>query len=202
MYIFQKWMFFLLFSRNCMKNLKTDIPSLRLMTHFTPPKMTYFDLLPLEDVIHETIIHMLDYESRIQFNQFLLPFERLPPRRLTQKECIQHEISVQILLIKSQLDFIGDSKSTKLKKSQRLCSFISNLGKRGCIVSYYFHRFRDAIIDKFTNILDPTSDTIQGASPYFKKKLRRVVEELLPKYRLIETRANDYIPRTITIREF
>ena len=172
------------------------------MTIPTNP-MTYFDRLPLEDVIHETIIPMLDYESRIQFNQILLPFERLN-RRLAQKDILQHEIKAQTDLVKSQLNYIGSSKNTKLKRCQRMCSMINNLraGKRGYILPCYLDGMRKAMIDKFLEFQDPNNNCIQTVSPYFKRKIRLLAQEVMPDILSIEKKNIVLNPRAIRIEGF
>jgi hypothetical protein len=162
--------------------------------------MTYFDRLPLEDVIHETILPMLDYESRIQFNHTLLPYERLR-RRLKSKDIIQHELLVQTKLLKSQLNFLDNMKNTKLKRCQHLCYVLNSVrsGKRGSILPYYFPRLREAMIKKFKDFLDPACPSLSNASPYFKKKIRSIAEELVHEIQLIEPKNEDITVQAITV---
>ena len=162
--------------------------------------MTHFDKLPLEDVIHELLFPMLDYDSRIQFNQILMPYER-HSKRLVKKDILQHEILVQTRLIRSQMNIIGDRHYTKLIRCQRLCSLLNNFrfGKRGRILVEYLPQLRDAVIVKFNEFLNPNGDTIQSASPYFKKKIRALANELMPEIRLIEPKKEVLALKAISV---
>jgi hypothetical protein len=75
-------------------------------------------------------------------------------------------------------------------------------GKREYILPYYLHRFRDAIVIKFTEFLDPNGDSLRGASRYFKKKLRRMAREILPELQHMETKNETLNAESVTIGGF
>jgi hypothetical protein len=148
---------------------------------------TYFDSLPLWDVIHENIVPWLDYDSRIMFNQFLSPEDRMC-RRMHKTVLLTHELGVSAKLTYSLVDSVQNAPSLQMrcKKYVTLLNMLRR-GQRGVLLAQYFPSFRDAIVNKLQDILDLESDNIRSCTPYFKKKLRTIAGEILPEMLEMET---------------
>lgn len=174
--------------------------------------MTFlFDLLPLNDVIHETIMPMLDYESIIQLNRCLQPADRYQAR-LSKKDILAHEMHVACDLMRNKLGKLSSfshlSKKEKVKRrSQCIINLLQDLdtGNRGFTLLHYYPGFHKAVVDKLVAFSDPHSDELSGASPYFKKKIRAISNHLLPKILSIEptngigTKLKPLVPKGKTV---
>lgn len=140
---------------------------------------TYFDYLPLEDVIHESIFPYLDYESRIQFNRALPPIERFG-RRLGAQAVLAHDIHIQCLNMKSQLRYITNAGFPKQKRCQKLVMLLTEcrpIGRYSSILKHCASE-RQALINKCLEIAERPDDVLH-VTPYFKKKIQRVASEVL-----------------------
>ena len=145
-----------------------------------------FDNLPLEDVIHETIMPMLDYESRIALNRCFVPNDRYISR-FTKSELLYHELHVISNFLKYKLDNIEsvDGPTIKIrikKKSQLLIKLIHCFepGNRSTLIMHYYPSFKKTVIQKLTNLSDPNSDDIRNSSRYFRQKIGETARKLLP----------------------
>ena len=153
-----------------------------------------FDILPLEDIIHETIMPMLDYESRIALNQCFAPNERYRTR-FSQDEIIRHELYVVSSLIKSKMTNIdtvynmdtGTTFTIRMrKKAQRVFKILQLLEeKRAVLMMQHLPSFRKVIIDKLTILSDPYSDDLQDGSRYFRQKISAYARVLIPRMKSI-----------------
>ena len=163
--------------------------------------MTFlFDRLPLYDIIHETIMPMLDYESIIQFNRCLQPADRYQAR-LSKDDILSHELYTVCGLMKSKLcklySFTGPKKTKIQKKSQHIMKLLQELddGKRCVIMLKYYPQFHQSVVEKLNAFLDPESEELFQASTYFKKKIRALSLYLLPKIQNIVPNSRVGIPR-------
>jgi hypothetical protein len=142
---------------------------------------TYIDWLPTYDIVHEFIFPYLDYEDRIQFNQFLPREERLV-RRIDKMDALLHDLYVTSELIRGYVRFIGTPGIEIQKKSKCLVNMLNQFreGRRGAALLHHVPKLRAALVQKFVEYLDPESDTFGKATPYFKTKIRGIVGEILP----------------------
>ena len=150
---------------------------------------TYIDWLPTKDIIHECIMPMLDYESRIQFNQSLKPIERMS-WRFPAEDILSHELSVAVTSLHYSLDSINkaddvypdDHKKRRQKKAQNFVSLLEKFreGRRERAFLYHNLKFYGVVIEKFYSVLDEESDLLSVCTPHFKKKIRGIAEEILP----------------------
>lgn len=164
--------------------IQTQSKHNRIMTN-----TTYIDWLPTKDIIHECIMPMLDYESRIQFNQSLKPIERMS-WRFPAKNILSHELTVAAKSLHYSLDkvryidqtYYGGRKKRLQKKAQTFVSLLEKFreGRRERAFLHHDRKLYDVTIQKLYSILDMESDVIQMSTPYFKKKIRRIASELLP----------------------
>ena len=145
-----------------------------------------FDCLPLEDILHETIMPMLDYESRIVLNRCLAPNDRYI-HRFSADEIVRHELYVVSKLLKQKLDnirnIIGPTRSLRMrKKSQMLLQLLRCFepGNRNVLVMRYFPSFHTIVIQKLTSLSNPRSDDMRDASRYFRRKIVKRANALLP----------------------
>lgn len=149
--------------------------------------MSLFDLLPLEDVIHEILFPMLDYESRINLNRCFIPSERYYSR-FTNTDMITHDLYVSSNHVRhtfAMFDEVSDIDSSQKRiqmRSQLMVKILNMFRPRGRGISLmiYYPQFRETVLQKFMSVLDPESDTLTHATMYFKKKLRTISRELLP----------------------
>jgi hypothetical protein len=149
---------------------------------------TYIDWLPTKDIIHEFIMPMLDYESRIQFNQSLKPIERMS-WRFPAEDILSHDLSVAVKSLHSSLDSIhaedyyaDDYKKRIQKKTQSFVSLLEKFreGRRERMMLHHHQKLWGVVIQKFYSVLDEGSDLLRMCTPYFKKKIRGIATELLP----------------------
>lgn len=154
---------------------------------------TYFDWIPTKDVIHEMIMPMLDYESRIQFNQSLKPIERMS-WRFPAADILAHDLIVAAFSIKYSLDRIADlarlarltgieheRKKLIQKKSKVFASFIDKF-KEGSRERMFLNTnvaYHRKVINKIYEGIDPHSDMVSSCTPYFKKKLGYMAHDML-----------------------
>ena len=162
---------------------------------------TYIDWLPTYDIIHEFIFPYLDYEDRIQFNQFLPREERLI-RRMDKKDILVHDTSVSTALIRGYLDIIGTPGLNIQKKSKCLVAMLNHFrpGKRGTRLLQHLPKLRNMFLQKLTDFLDPASDSLLLATRHFKKKIRMIAGEILPDILGIQTVSLGRPIRPLTIR--
>lgn len=146
-----------------------------------------FDFLPLQDIIHGTIVPMLDYESIIQLNRCLSPADRYRAR-FAKTDILSHEMFVAHDLMKNRLDKIRDVtgitfKERARKKSQLFVKMLQEFdtGKHGVILLIYHPGFHTSVVTKLNSFSNPQSEDLLGASDYFKKKLGNLSNHLLPK---------------------
>ena len=158
-----------------------------------------FDILPLEDIIHETIMPMLDYESRIALNRCLAPRERYI-HRFSADEIVRHELHVITNFLKQKLDNIdnvtGPTRTLRIrKKSQLLLKFICYFepGNRNVLIMRHYPSFHKIVVQKLTSLSDPQSDDIRHASRYFRRKIVERAKTLIPYIQTI-------VPAPIPIR--
>jgi len=150
--------------------------------------MTFlFDLLPLQDIIYEIIIQMLDYESIIQFNRCLAPQDRYRAR-FTKTDILSHEFYVANHLIRNRFaEFENVSGITQEeranKRSQILIKMLKEFdsGKHGVILLLYHHGFHKGVVNKLTSLSSPKCEDLSGASDYFKNKVSNLSKHLIPK---------------------
>ena len=155
--------------------------------------MTFlFDRLPLNDVIHETIMPMLDYESIIQLNRCLKPEERYQAR-LSKIDILAHELFTSCDLMKRKLERLSSlshlpKKDRIRKKAQCIINLLQELdtGKRGFILLKHYPRFHQTVTEKLVAFSDPHSEELSDASVYFKKKISALSNYLLSKIQNIE----------------
>lgn len=142
---------------------------------------TYIDWLPTYDIIHEFIFPYLDYEDRIQFNQFLPREERLI-RRIDKMDALMHDTSVSSALIRGYLDIIGTPGLNIQKKSKCLVTMLNHFrpGKRGTRLVQHLPKMLNIFLQKLTDFLDPESDSLDRATRHYKKKIRGIAAEILP----------------------
>jgi hypothetical protein len=187
------------------KNLTTSVGTYpyfdTLMTN-----TTYFDWLPTKDVIHESIMAMLDYESRIHLNQVLPPDERMS-WRFPAEDILSHELTVAMKSLHYSLDSIhkaddyypDDHTKRRQKKAQNFVSLLEKFreGRRERALLYHNRKFYCVVIGKLYSVLDEDSDVIDTCTPYFKKKIRGIAAELLPE--LLEIQPHESIRRYTTL---
>jgi len=145
-----------------------------------------FDILPLEDVIHETIMPMLDYESRIVLNHCLAPNERYSIR-FSKDEIIRHELFIISNILRTKLDNIEDvdgptRKLRMRKKSQLLIQLLHCFepGNRNLLILHHYPALHRTVIHKLTQFSNPTSDYLSDASRYFRQKISELAKRLFP----------------------
>lgn len=174
--------------------------------------MTFlFDRLPLNDVIYETIMPMLDYESIIQLNRCLQPADRYQAR-LSKIDILAHELHTACDIMKSKLEKLSSFTGLPTKKrAKRKAQCIINLlqefdtGKRGLILLKHCPRFHQTVTEKLIAFSDPHSEELSCASPYFKKKIRALSNYLLSKIQNIKptngigTKLKPLVPRGKTV---
>lgn len=147
--------------------------------------MSYLHWLPTEDVLHEYVFQCLDYESRIQLNQFFRREETrhdMYVKKISPKDIWGHELIVQIKLVKSQLNYLSDVTKPKRKRCKLMCEHLNNFrpNKRFFILfSYYSWRFLHTVVEKLLAILDPDDEVLKKASNVYRKKIRSVSEIVL-----------------------
>jgi hypothetical protein len=160
--------------------------SVNLITMTITP--SYFDWLPTTDVIHEWIMPMLDYESRIQFNQTLKPIERMS-WRFPAEDILSHELTVMAGSVRQTVDRISNAawyyltpEKRRQKKSQMFVSLLNKFreGRRERILLLHVRKFHEVVIKKCYSILDEDSNVLEPSTPYFKKKIRGIAAEILP----------------------
>ena len=142
---------------------------------------TYIDCLPTQDILHWVIMPMLDYESRINLNRILAPFER-GAKKFTKEAILGHDGKIIMEKIKSHLNYIDDSTHSKTKRSRKIISLIRFLIRDPStqfIMNY--PKFKETIIRKMKSFCDPLGGEIGSASNYFKKKIRKVAKILVKK---------------------
>ena len=142
---------------------------------------TYIDWLPTYDIVHEFIFPYLDYEDRIQFNQFLPREERLS-RRIDKMDAMLHDLYVTSELIRGYLSFIGTPGINIQKKSKCLVNMLNQFreGRRGAALLHHVPKLRATFLQRLTDFLDPESDSLGQATRHYKTKIRGIVEEILP----------------------
>ena len=163
--------------------------------------MTFlFDLLPLQDIIHETIVPMLDYESIIQLNRCLSPPDRYRAR-FTKTDILSHELFVVADLIKKGLtkltNVTGRNRKERVrKKSQLLVKILQEFdsGKRTTVLLKYHPGFHTTVVEKLNSLSSPQSEELIGASKYFKKKISNLSKYLLPKVVSVVPKTDIIIP--------
>ena len=163
-----------------------------------------FDLLPLEDVIHETIMPMLDYDSRIALNMCFHPSERYT-LRFKQKDIISHElymianhIKIEVLAIANVS--VPSYKQRIQKKAKLLVKLLHSLDsdKRYVLALKHFPKFHTTVIHKIQTLCNAESLEIRAASPYFKRKITTLSRNLLPKIKtIVPSYIIDYKPISI-----
>jgi hypothetical protein len=144
------------------------------------------NILPLEDVIHETIMPMLDYESRIVFNQCFVPRERYISR-FSKDDIVRHELYVISKFLKYKVDTIENVTAPTValqfkKKSQLLLHLLHCFDpeNRNLLLLKFSPAFHEAVIQKLTNLSYLNSDDMRGASRYFRQKIVDLARKLLP----------------------
>ena len=145
-----------------------------------------FDSIPLEDVIHETIMPMLDYESRIALNRCFLPNERYITR-FSKNEIICHELCIISDFLKYKLDKIenvtGQTRKLRVKKKSQLMIKLLHCfeqGNRSLLIMNYYPNFHKIVVRKLTNLSNPNSNELSHASRYFRQKINDHARRLLP----------------------
>ena len=146
--------------------------------------MAVFLTIPIDDIVHYSIMPWLDYNSRINLNQVLPPMYRRV-RRFSKDVCESHELYVASLLCKSQMDRLNDINdilvSTRYqKKSQALLKLLTSFSKgHPCHILLRFPDMLSVFLGKLHSILDPNDTVLNMATPYFKTKLRSLAFSLL-----------------------
>lgn len=145
-----------------------------------------FDRLPLEDILHEIIMPMLDYESRIVLNRCLAPNDRYI-HRFSADEIVRHELYVVSKLLKQKLDNIsnvtGPTRSLRMRKrSQMLLQLLRCFepGNRNLLIMRYYPSLHTIVVQKLTSLSNPRSDDMRDASRYFRRKIVERANALLP----------------------
>ena len=149
--------------------------------------MSCFDDLPIDDIVHENLMPMLDYESRIQLNRLLLPIHR-KTRKFPAFACESHELYVLLQMLTESVNRFQeirdmDMKRQYRKKALRLFSILSNFEKgRRCSILLRIPHIFYAFQNKLKEILDPNSVFLQNATPHIRSQLRDMANILLRQY--------------------
>jgi len=142
--------------------------------------------IPLEDVLHETIMPMLDYESRINLNRCLPQHERYRAR-WTKNDCIGHELYIAKNCFLHKIDRILSIQGNTKKRIQKRCILIVQMielfdtGGRGFFLLEHFPNVHASFLCKLKMLIDVNDDSLNGATPYFKNKIRKLSQEVLIK---------------------
>lgn len=170
-------------------------------TRVSLSKIVHIYDIPLEDVLHETIMPMLDYESRINFNRCLPPHERYRAR-WTKNDCIGHELYVAkncfLHKINRILSLHGNTKTHIQKRSKMIVQMIEffDTGKRGFFLLENFPKVHASFLCKLKTLLDENDDSLNGATPYFKSKIRKLSQQVLTKLEKVSPVLNPAIHLT------
>lgn len=163
--------------------------------------MTLFSNLPLYDIVHEILMPMLDYESRIQFNQFLEPEDRYRSR-FSKHDRIRHTLYVLAKDVRSRFQRLEDAPRSeqtvrRRKRTQIIVEILTMFqpGKRWRLLLEHLPGFHRTFVEKLTSFLDPTSGNLDLASDYFRRKIRKLCESILP---TVETLSPTKFPGAIT----
>jgi hypothetical protein len=163
-----------------------------------------FDILPLEDIIHETLMPMLDYESRIALNRCLAPDERYISR-FSKDEILRHELYTITAILKYKLNKIEQNTGLR-KQSQLVVQMLQYFEpkSRKLLILQHYPSFRRVVIQKLKCFSDPNSDDLNHATRYFRQKIRDLATKLLPYIKTIETTPVPmrHILRPITVKGF
>ena len=145
--------------------------------------MSCFDNLPIDDIVHETLMPMLNYESRIQLNRLLLPIHR-KTRRFPAFACESHELYVVTQMLTESVTRFQtiqekDENRKYRKKAWRLFSILSNFEKGGRYSQLLrLPRMSHAYRNKLQEILDTSDTFLRNASPHIRSQLRGIAKIL------------------------
>jgi hypothetical protein len=148
--------------------------------------LSLFDLLPVEDILHETIMPMLDYESRIVLNRCLPPNERYRTQ-FSVNDIVRHELCVVSKLLKQKLDNIynvtGRTRTLRMKKKSQLILTLLHCfepGNRCVLMLQNYPSFHHTVVQKLISLSNPRSDDMRDASRYFRRMIVKHANALLP----------------------
>lgn len=140
--------------------------------------------MDLDQPILEKIAAFLDYESRIQFNRCLKPWNRVTIRYSLQRRK-GHDLYVQMNICKHLMDKLEatdhhDPRIRARRKSRIFFDVLYAFVRGGrCYPLLQNHGLRQVMRGKMLEILDRNSTLIAVASTYYKRKLKRLARLLL-----------------------
>ena len=140
--------------------------------------------MDLDQPILETIAAFLDYESRIQFNRCLKPWNRVTIRYSLQRRK-GHDLHVQMNICKHRMDKLEatdhhDPRIRARRKSRIFFNILCIFMRGGrCYPLLQNHGLRQVLRGKLLEILDPSSTVVASASTYYKRKFQRLARLLL-----------------------
>ncbi len=132
--------------------------------------------LPL-DVIHHVIYDMLDCESRVCLNRLLPPHER-HARKLGVVTCIDHQIKVSCLMLRSVFDRFCASPAFSHSRIQCLCDALSRAATPPHTTIMLHHpSFRASILNKAEMVMREHGTWGHGGR--LRRKMRRVAKRVI-----------------------
>lgn len=164
------------------------VPTVALCT------MSFLSWLPIEDVLHESIFPLLDYESRINLNRCLEPYERFRPRQFSDGDLQAHDhfATLEALTIKMgrihSTDLITNKKWRLRARAFNIMNIIAFLGHHPSAQLFLrtYHAMRKVWIHKLTDWSDPNHASLTTSSVYIREKISGLARSALPNIMALE----------------
>ena len=169
--------------------------------------MSFLSWLPIEDVLHESIFPLLDYESRINLNRCLEPYERFRPRHFSDGDLQAHDhfATLGALTLKMDriqiTDLITNKKRRLRARAFNIMNMIAFLGYHPSAQLFLrrYHKMRNVWISKLTTWSDPNHASLITSSVYIREKISRLARRALSILMALEPFPNIVRAKQITI---
>jgi len=156
--------------------------------------MSFLSWLPIEDVLHESIFPLLDYESRINLNRCLEPYERFRPRHFSDGDLQAHDHFATLGALTIKMDRIDrtvliTNKKRRLRaRAFNIMNIIAFLGHHPSAKLFLrtYHAMRKVWIHKLTDWSDPNHISLSTSSLYIREKISGLARSALPNIMALE----------------
>ena len=166
-------------------------------------QMSFLTWIPLNDVLHETIFPMLDYESRIQLNRFLEPADRCKSQ-FQKQSILRHELFIMKEMFQKRLNMLNTYGIPLRKKCHTFINILTMCRGKARILFEQYPTLHKTVLQKIRNVCDPRHEDIELASRYFRLKISKLARDILPE--LIDLQYNVYpkigILKPISMEEY
>jgi len=127
-----------------------------------------FDNLPT-DIIYYEIFPFLDYDSRVTAN-LMLPRKDRIRHPLKKDAALGFAIRLSSVLLLKVVNSVATAK-TKLSRSRKVLNIYRNFVPKYIFLTEYCPRYREMMILKCKDYIDPTFEEYNSATPHTKKTL-------------------------------